>query len=86
TANDAVVIAEAEVIQAQAEVNQAQAEVDSLFSVKLSDTYGQLLKDFYEADKNKDTVERERIWTELEAESKRLLAESRANNTMDNLK
>ncbi|WP_105207623.1 SEC10/PgrA surface exclusion domain-containing protein [Streptococcus suis] len=86
TANDAVVIAEAEVIQAQAEVNQAQAEVDSLFSVKLSDTYGQLLKDFYVADKNKDAVERERIWTELEAESKRLLAESRANNTMDNLK
>lgn len=86
TANDAVVIAEAEVIQAQAEVNQAQAEVDSLFSVKLSDTYGQLLKDFYEADKNKDTVERDRVWTELEAESKRLLAESRANNTMDNLK
>ncbi|WP_105256452.1 SEC10/PgrA surface exclusion domain-containing protein [Streptococcus suis] len=86
TANDAVVIAEAEVIQAQAEVDQAQAEVDSLFSVKLSDTYGQLLKDFYVADKNKDTVERERIWTELEAESKRLLAESRANNTMDKLK
>ncbi|WP_153053024.1 SEC10/PgrA surface exclusion domain-containing protein, partial [Streptococcus suis] len=57
-----------------------------LFSVKLSDTYGQLLKDFYVADKNKDTVERERIWTELEAESKRLLAESRANNTMDKLK
>ncbi|HFI0334959.1 TPA: SEC10/PgrA surface exclusion domain-containing protein [Streptococcus suis] len=86
TANSALVIAEAEVTQAQAEVDQAQAEVDSIYSVKLSDTYGQLLKDFYEADKNKDTVERERIWTELEAESKRLLAESRANNTMDNLK
>ncbi|NQN84773.1 SEC10/PgrA surface exclusion domain-containing protein [Streptococcus suis] len=86
TANDALALAENEVNQAQVEVDQAQAEVDSLFSVKLSDTYGQLLKDFYVADKNKDTVERERIWTELEAESKRLLAESRANNTMDNLK
>ncbi|WP_029185367.1 SEC10/PgrA surface exclusion domain-containing protein [Streptococcus suis] len=86
TANDALTIAEDAVNQAQEEVDKAQAEVDSLFSVKLSDTYGQLLKDFYEADKNKDTVERERIWTELEAESKRLLAESRANNTMDNLK
>ncbi|NQN70204.1 SEC10/PgrA surface exclusion domain-containing protein [Streptococcus suis] len=86
TANDALALAENEVNQAQVEVDKAQAEVDSLFSVKLSDTYGQLLKDFYVADKNKDTVERERIWTELEAESKRLLAESRANNTMDNLK
>ncbi|HFI0261402.1 TPA: SEC10/PgrA surface exclusion domain-containing protein [Streptococcus suis] len=86
TANDAVVIAEAEVIQAQAEVNQAQAEVDSLFSVKLSDTYGQLLKDFHVASREGNTAERERIWTELEAESKRLLAESRANNKLDNLK
>ncbi|HFU3715742.1 TPA: SEC10/PgrA surface exclusion domain-containing protein [Streptococcus suis] len=86
TANSALVIAEAEVTQAQAEVDQAQAEVDSIYSVKLSDTYGQLLKDFYGAAREGNTAERDRIWTELEAESKRLLAESRANNTMDNLK
>ncbi|WP_153059069.1 SEC10/PgrA surface exclusion domain-containing protein, partial [Streptococcus suis] len=86
TANDALALAENEVNQAQAEVDKAQAEVDSLFSVKLSDTYGQLLKDFYGAAREGNTAERDRIWTELEAESKRLLAESRANNTMDNLK
>ncbi|HEM4276156.1 TPA: SEC10/PgrA surface exclusion domain-containing protein [Streptococcus suis] len=86
TANDALALAESEVNQAQAEVDQAQAEVDSLFSVKLSDTYGQLLKDFYGAAREGNTTERDRIWTELDAESKRLLAESRANNTMDKLK
>ncbi|HFU4449217.1 TPA: SEC10/PgrA surface exclusion domain-containing protein [Streptococcus suis] len=86
TANDALVIAENEVNQAQAEVDKAQAEVDSLFSVKLSDTYGQLLKDFYDASREGKTAERDRIWVELEAESKRLLAENRADNAMDNLK
>ncbi|WP_044774876.1 SEC10/PgrA surface exclusion domain-containing protein, partial [Streptococcus suis] len=86
TANDALALAENEVNQAQVEVDKAQAEVDSLFSVKLSDTYGQLLKDFYGAAREGNTAERDRIWKELDAESKRLLAESRANNTMDNLK
>lgn len=86
TANDALAIAEDAVNQAQAEVDKAQAEVDSIFSVKLSDTYGQLLKDFYGAAREGNTAERDRIWTELDAESKRLLAESRANKTMDNLK
>lgn len=86
TANDALVIAENEVNQAQAEVDKAQAEVDSLFSVKLSDTYGQLLKDFYDASREGKTAERDRIWVELEAESKRLLAENRADNAMDKLK
>ncbi|HEP1814028.1 TPA: SEC10/PgrA surface exclusion domain-containing protein [Streptococcus suis] len=86
TANDALALAENEVNQAQVEVDQAQAEVDSLFSVKLSDTYGQLLKDFHVVSREGNTSERERIWTELEAESKRLLAESRANNALDNLK
>lgn len=86
TANDALVSAEDVVIQAQSEVDKAQAEVDSIFSIKLSDTYGQLLKDFYVASKNDDTAERDRIWKELDAEGNRLLAESRDNNTLDKLK
>ncbi|HFI0640074.1 TPA: SEC10/PgrA surface exclusion domain-containing protein, partial [Streptococcus suis] len=68
---------ESNISTAQTELDKANLALNSIYTVELSETYKDLLDQFYKARYvTKDTTEMNRVWTLLQSESDRLMTAS----------